>query len=363
MKARLVVGWVTACVLVVGGPGAGAVAQEPDGRAVVARVGGKEILQSEVDAVLGRIVTMFPPAAPQGLDATTTVTAAGDERQLQIRATALEQIIDERLIRAEIQRAAIAIGKEEIEAGVEALRGQLAARGTDWAAFLARSGRDEQSLRDQMALELGMRRLIAPMVDEVRLQRAFESQRRQFDGTRLRISHIVLRPEIGRGDEAVAEAFTKADAIRGEIVSAESTFDDAARRYSAGPSRLRGGDLGWISVDGPMFEDFTSAAYAVAKGDVSKPFATRFGVHLVKVVDVEPGRLSIEDVRDRLIPIAGREALQELLDRVRAAALVEYAPGVPHFDRPGGPAGAGPIRRVVVQGGAAAEGAPGTPPE
>lgn len=355
------VGVVVACGLAASGLVLRAVAQNLDGRTVVARVGGEEILQSDVDAVLGRIETLFPPAAPEGLDATTTVTPAGDERQLQVRATALEQLVDERLIRAEIQRAAIAIGRDEIEAGVEGLKAQLAARGTDWATFLARSGRDEQSLRDQVGLELGMRRLIAPMVDEARLQRAFESQRRQFDGTRLRISHIILRPEIGRGDEAVAEAFAKAEAIRREVVSAESTFDDAARRYSAGPSRLRGGDLGWISVDGPLFEDFTTAAYAVAKGDVSKPFATRFGVHLVKVVDVEPGRLGLQEVQDRLIPIAGREALQELLNRLRAAAVVEYAPGVPHFDRPGGPAGESPIRRVVVQGGAPGVGAPGTP--
>jgi peptidyl-prolyl cis-trans isomerase C len=352
-----------ACGLAASGLVPRAVAQKPVGRTVVARIGGEEILQSELDAVLGRIETLFPPAAPEGLDATTTVMPAGDERQLQIRATALEQLVDERLIRAEIERAAIAIGQDEIRAGVELLRSQLAARGTDWATFLARSGRDERSLREQVMLELGMRRLIAPLVDQARLERAFASQRRRLDGTRLRISHIVLRADIGRGDEAVAEALAKADAIRREVLAAELTFDDAARRYSAGPSRLRGGDLGWISVEGPMFEDFTTAAYAVAKGDVSKPFVTRFGVHLVKVIDLEPGRLGIEEVRDRLIPIAGREALQEMLNRLRAATPVEYSPGVAHFDRPRGPAGEGPNRQVVVEGGAADPGSPGAPRE
>lgn len=363
MNVRLVFGLAAACVCAGGGPPARAFAQDLDGGVVVARVGGGEILQGEVDAVLGRIETMFPSVAPEGLDPTTTVAAAGAERQLQIRATALAQLIDERLLRAEIQRAAIVVGDDEIEAGVNAIKTQLAARGTDWATFLARSGRDEQSLRDQVALELGMRRLVAPMVDDARLKRAFEAQRRQLDGTRLQVSHIVLRPEIGRGDEAVAEAFARAETIRHEILSAESTFDDAARRYSAGPSRLRGGDLGWISIEGPLFEDFTSVAYAVAKGDVSKPFATRFGVHILKVIDVDPGRLGLEDVRERLIPIVGREALQEVLKRLRATVVVEYAAGVPHFDRPGDQAGDGQPRRVVVEGSAAAPGLPGTPLE
>ena len=68
-------------------------------------------------------------------------------------------------------------------------------------------------------------------------------------------------------------------------------------------------------------------------------------------------------MRDRLIPIVGREVLQEVLNRVRATVVVEYAPGVPHFEQPGGPAGEGPIPRVVVEGGEAARGGPGSPRE
>lgn len=362
MKARWAI-VVVACAWAGGGLPARGVAQDVEAETVVARVSGEEILQGEVDAVLGRIETMFPGAAPEGLDPTTAVTAAGGERQLQLRATALEQLIDERLLRAEIERAGIVVNAEEIDAGVASIKEQLAARGTDWATFLVRSGRDEQSLRDQVALEMGMRRLVAPMVDDARLERAFESQRRAFDGTRLRISHIVLRPDIGRGDETVAEAFARADTVRRAIVSAELTFDEAARRYSAGPSRLRGGDLGWISREAPLFDDFASVAYAVAKGDVSKPFATRFGVHILKVTDVEPGRLGLEEVRDRIGPIAGLDALREVLTRARAAATVEYTPGVPRFDRPGDASSAGQIRRVVVEGSGAAPGSADRPPE
>lgn len=327
---------------------------------VVAQVGDESILDTDLDAVLRRIDTMFPGSAPDGIDASTAIAPAGTERQLRLRATALEQLIDERLLRAEIRRAGILIDTVAIDTGIAELRQRLAERGLEWEAFLARSGYDEQSIRSQVALEKGLERLIAPRIDEAQLRRAFEAQRREFDGTRLRVSHIVLRPEIGRGSVAVDEALERATMIRRSILAGERTFEDAARDDSNGPSRRRGGDLGWISRTGPMIEDFSRRAFALAKGDISEAFASPFGIHIVRVTDVEPGRLDLDAARPQLVALVSRAALKELVARLRATVEVTYAPGVPHFEPAAGDAAPG-SRRLIVEGAGAATPGPAGP--
>jgi len=302
---------------------------------VVATVGTAPILRAELDAVLQR-------AGNGGPDESTL------NRPVQLQAAALEQLVDQRLLRAEIEREGITIGAAEIDAAVGKLRAQMTARGVEWSAFLAKTGRDEEFLREQIALELGLDKLIRPRLGAEAVDASFQKHRREVDGTRLRVSHVVLRPDLGRGDEAVQECLRRAEQIRGAIVRGELSFADAARRHSAGPSRMQGGDLGWISRKAPCIDEFSRAAYALAKGDVSQPFASPYGVHLVMVADTEPGRLGIEAVRPQIESMLAAEILRDRLARARAANRIEFAPGVPHFD-PATPAEPGKPRRVVVE--------------
>jgi len=303
--------------------------------AVVVTVGAVPILRVELDAVLQR-------AGNGGPDASTL------NRPAQLQAAALEQLIDQRLLRAEIEREGITVGATEIDATVGKLRAQMAARGVEWSAFLAKTGRDEAFLREQIRLELGLDKLIRPRLGAEAVEATFQKHRREVDGTRLRVSHVVLRPDIGRGDEAVQECLRRAEQIRGAIVRGELSFADAARRHSVGPSRMQGGDLGWISRKSPYIDEFSRVAYALAKGDVSRPFASPYGVHLVVVADTEPGRLGLEAVRPQIESMLAADVLRDKLARARAATTIEFAPGVPHFD-PATPGEPGKTRRVVVE--------------
>jgi parvulin-like peptidyl-prolyl isomerase len=331
---RLIVG-IVACVATIDAGRAVEPPADTGPSAVVATVGTVPILRAELDAVLQR-------AGSGGPDASAL------NRPVELQAAALEQLIDQRLLRAEIEREGVTVGAAEIDAALGKLRAQMTARGVEWSAFLAKTGRDEEFLREQIALELGLDKLIRPRLGVEAVDAAFQKHRREVDGTRLRVSHVVLRPDIGRGDEAVQECLRRAEQIRGAIVRGELSFADAARRHSAGPSRMRGGDLGWISRKAPCVDEFGRAAYALAKGDVSQPFASPYGVHVVMVADTEPGRLGLEAVRPQIESMLAAEVLRERLARARAATAIEFAPGVPHFD-PATPAEPGKPRRVAVE--------------
>jgi parvulin-like peptidyl-prolyl isomerase len=327
------------------GLGAAVSAGEDDGgfpADVIVTVGDTPILRGDLQRVLRRVGAAAEAAEPA--------------KRQQLEAAALEQLIDERLLRGEIARAQIPVTDAEIDAGVGRLREQMAARGQDWDAFLVRAGFDEQAIRGQVALEVGLDKFVRSQLREDRLAAAFARHRRKVDGTQLRVSHILLRPDIARGEEAVTEAMERAAAIRSEVLQASLSFAEAAQRHSAGPSRERGGDLGWITRQAPMVEEFSRQAYELAKGDISRPFVTPFGVHLLQVTDAAPGQRGPDEVRKDLLSLLAADVVRETVAQARAATPITYAEGVVHFD-PATPADGRVPRRIIVAGGVVAEGA------
>jgi len=305
---------------------------------VIATVGSAVILRGDLDRVVRRTLTGM-----QG----DLVTA---ERRHEIEATALEQLVDQRLLRNEIARQQIPVSAAELEAAIRKLQEQLTERGVAWDQFLERSGLDAEAVREQAALEIGLDKLLRPQLRDDRLGAVFQKRRRELDGTRMRVSHIVLRPDVGRGDVAVTEVIQKAAAIRGTILRSGLTFADAARRHSAGPSRFNGGDVGWITRHGQFHEEFARQAFQLAKGEVSPPTVTPSGVHLIQVTAIEPGQGDLASVRQELTRLAAAEVLRETVTAARAATPIEYEAGIYHFDPATPPDGPAP-RRVLVAGG------------
>ena len=63
-------------------------------------------------------------------------------------------------------------------------------------------------------------------------------------------------------------------------------FEDVAKAVSICPSGKRGGDLGWFGR-GQMIKEFETAAFAMQKGQISRPVKTQFGWHVIRVNDTQ----------------------------------------------------------------------------
>lgn len=314
--------------------GSGAVlADDADGIRPVAMVGTVPIPRAAVDAVVRRLLPTARPSA---------------EQLMQVEASVIEQLVDEALLRAALTRELAGVTDGEIRNGMERLRGQLASRGQTMEAFLAASGRDETGVREQIRLEVALEKYVQPRLTATAINGFFTEHRRDFDGTRLRVSHVVLRPDIV-DEEGIDRRVREAEAIRRDILRGSISFEDAARQFSAAPSRHRGGDIGWITRDGPLVDAFTKPAFMLAKGELSKPVVTPFGVHLVKITEIEPGRVGIDTMRPRVEKMVAATIVRDLLAKARAETEVTYVPGVSHFD-PATPADGGQTRRIIVEG-------------
>lgn len=138
-----------------------------------------------------------------------------------------------------------------------------------------------------------------------------------------RARHILIEPSEIRSE---AEAKALADDIRARIENGES-FADLAREYSDDPgSALSGGDLGW-TMPGQMVPAFEEKMNASEIGEVSDPFKSRFGWHILEVTDRREADMSDEYrerqamriLRDRRFD----EELQSWLREIRDEAYVE----------------------------------------
>jgi len=304
---------------------------------VAIQVGDTPIFQTEVEAAVRR--------AAQG-------RSLDPAAELRLTAATVEQLVDERLLRREVEAQQVTVDEDEVTAVVTQIRRQLSEQHVPFEAFLAQAGRDEASLRGQIRLEAALNKLMVPKLTNDSLQAAFTKHRRDIDGTLVRASHIVLRPDPGRGPDAIADLDRRAAKLRSDILQGSINFAEAARRYSAGPSRRQGGDIGYFPRRSAMDEEFARQAFALAKGEMSQPFATASGVHLVLVTDVKPGDARPDAVRPLLEKLVVEDAIREILARGRQSTPIEYAAGVPHFETD---ADRGqPGRRVVFTGDAPA---------
>ena len=105
----------------------------------------------------------------------------------------------------------------------------------------------------------------------------------------VRASHILVLVEEGASPQDTLKAFNKMMDIRKRLDAGED-FIKVAQQFSEDPSvKENNGDLGYFSAF-RMVYPFENAAFKTPVGKVSKPFRTRFGYHIIKVVDKRVNR-------------------------------------------------------------------------
>ena len=139
--------------------------------------------------------------------------------------------------------------------------------------------------------------------------------------TRARHILLVLTPELN-----AAQAQERLQKLREAIVSQQTSFEAAARSNSQDGSAAQGGDLGWASP-GMFVPEFEQVMDRLRDGDISAPILSRFGVHLIQVLERRRVELSPEQQREQLRKQLRAQKLEERfstwLTELRARAFIE----------------------------------------
>ena len=113
--------------------------------------------------------------------------------------------------------------------------------------------------------------------------------------------HILFRVRETDSDAVRAEKKKKAEEVLALARKKGADFAALARKYSEGPSRKNGGDLGFFTRKS-MVKPFADAVFSMKPGTVSGIVETPFGYHIIKLEAVRPARVrSLQEVRGEIV--------------------------------------------------------------
>jgi len=136
--------------------------------------------------------------------------------------------------------------------------------------------------------------------------------------------HILLRPG---GELSQSAARAQLADYKRQIEAGKADFAKLARDHSQDASGPDGGDLGWVSI-GMFVPEFEEVMNKLQINQIADPTVSRFGVHLIQVLERREAPISERELRDlarnNLRDAKFDETYQLWAQEVRGRAYVEY---------------------------------------
>jgi foldase protein PrsA len=208
------------------------------------------------------------------------------------------QVVENLLLQQALE-AEYKVSDKELE---EAINAQKEPLGENFEMYLKQQGITESFFEKNVKSQLVQRKMIDSLeVSDEDIAKGMERAK-----TEIHARHILVEDE-----KTANEVLTK--------LNEGGKFETLAIDYSTEPAAQQtGGDLGWFGP-GKMVQEFEDAAYALKKGEISKPVKTSFGYHIIELVDTRPAETEKTEeqikaeVEDNLTRIEFEEKLQELI--------------------------------------------------
>ena len=191
----------------------------------------------------------------------------------------------------------------------------------------------EKELRDEM-FELNKNGKMASMMqqsiveeievtpDEVRqfFNKIAEEERPQF-GTEMRVAQIVVVPETTQ--EEIDKVIKRLNEFRADVLDNGASFTTKAVLYTEDPGSKRTGGKFTLNRKRPlMVKEFREVAFSLQEGEVSKPFKTDFGYHIIQLEKIRGQEFDVRHIL--LIPKVTQAAIKEAkekLEKVRQSIV------------------------------------------
>ena len=192
----------------------------------------------------------------------------------------------------------------------------------------------KQNLSKNLMLRALLEHLSGEKVTDVEVKKYYDDNQAKYKvREQVRARHVLFKTPKNASQADIDSAKAKADKVAAE--AKKNNNDDAfaalAKKHSEGPTASRGGDLSFFTRN-RMVKEFDEKAFSMKVGEVSDPVKTRFGWHVIRVVERKDSRLRpFDEVKDSikrsLTNRANRTARQKLIEKLRAKAKIEiYLP-------------------------------------
>jgi len=272
----------------------------------VALVNGAAITRADLDRLM---------ASAQGRLSRAGKGLSGSQLT-EIKKQALENLIERELLYQESQRQGIKVDEAVINEEIDALKKRFSSE-AELKKSLARMNLSEAAIR----LQFTQGRAIQELIDKEFGQKvsvadkdikAYYDKHPDFfkEPEQVQARHILVKVDSQADETAKAEAHKTLEGVEQKLQKG-GDFAALAKKFSQCPSSADGGNLGTFKR-GQMVKPFEEAAFALKPGEVSDIVETKFGYHLIEVIDKHPERTILyEDVKDRLKQYLKQEEIQK----------------------------------------------------
>ncbi len=246
---------------------------------IVAVVGGEIVLQSDVNALVKGIMQQQQVPYSDAL-----------------WSEALGQIINQKVLTVQAEKdTTIIVTDDQVEQSLNQRINQLAAQVGGEGRLEDMYGKSVIQVKDDLRGEF-KDRLLAEQFQSRKMQSIsitpsevkawfarFPSDSLPTLPATVRIAHIVRYPAIT--EEAREDAMDIITAIRDSVVNGTATIEDYAQRFSDDPGSAGNGGAYTGSRLNELAPEFAAVAARIPTGEISQPFETQFGLHILRVND------------------------------------------------------------------------------
>jgi len=238
----------------------------------------------------------------------------------------LENLIDEKVMLAQAKRESLSLDDNEVKKQVDKRIAQLKSQVPGGIAGLEKALSDKygisladyrrkqtEGIRSQMfKMQLRNKHFPPQKPSKKEVEEFYERYQdslRPQDNS-IALSHIMIK--IVPSQERDSLARRTIDSVLSYLKSNKEDFEKLAQTVSDDPSGAEGGDLGWFGK-GTLDPSFERAAYGLRVGEISGRVKSRFGYHVILLIDKDDRRIHCRHILAMVTPSTA--------DTARAAAL------------------------------------------
>jgi peptidyl-prolyl cis-trans isomerase C len=249
-----------------------------------------------------------------------------------LRNEILDSLIDQELLYQDSQKQHMQVDKNAVNDKYDEIKKRFKTE-QEFKDAIAKMDVTEAEIRSQLKKGLAIDELLKSkvvkdvQVTEAEAKKYYDEHTDQFkQAEQVKASHILIQVAPDASDEKKAEAKKKIEAVQEKLKKGED-FATVAKESSEGPSKSRGGDLGFFQR-GQMDKAFEEVAFALEPGTISDVVETRFGYHIIKVDEKKPATTgSFSDEKDKIEQYLKqqktREKIEAYLEDLRKNAKID----------------------------------------
>jgi len=294
---------------------------------IIVRINGQIITRSEYKRNLDQLATELKQEG---------ITADNDPRLREAEANLLRDMIDQQLLLQKASDLGLT-GDVELVKKLDEVRKQMnlttmeelaeaaTKQGVSYEEF-------KQRLRNNILTQLVIQHEVGGKVQisNEDIQRYYQEHKSDYEvPEQVRLSEILIAAD-GSDPVKLDQAQQKAQQVL-ESLGKGTSFEEAAKQSSDGPTAKQGGDLGMFKR-GTLARDLEDKVFAMQQGQVSDVIRTRQGFVILKVNEhilagLQPQKQVERQIQEALYMKRLAPSLREYLTRLREQAFIDIKPG------------------------------------